>query len=78
MQELHRSFYMPAACLAVSAALLLGSGPRALGQDGQIPEASDPYRGQPARATGLVKGGPEPDVEVLFTSEVRGFYQPCG
>ena len=26
----------------------------------------------------LVRAGPEPDLEVLFTSEVRGFYQPCG
>lgn len=26
----------------------------------------------------LVRGGPEPDLEMLFTSEVHGFYQPCG
>ena len=26
----------------------------------------------------LVNPGPEPDVEILFTSEVRGYYQPCG
>ena len=26
----------------------------------------------------LVRAGPEPDLEILFTSEVRGFYQPCG
>lgn len=26
----------------------------------------------------LIKGGPEPDLEILFTSDVRGFYQPCG
>ena len=26
----------------------------------------------------LVAAGPEPDLEILFTSEVMGFYQPCG
>jgi len=26
----------------------------------------------------LVMAGPEPDLEVLFTSEVLGYYQPCG
>lgn len=26
----------------------------------------------------LVAGGPAPDLEILYSSEVRGFYQPCG
>ena len=26
----------------------------------------------------LVAGGPAPDIELLHSSEVRGFYQPCG
>jgi hypothetical protein len=26
----------------------------------------------------LVRPGPEPDLELLFTSDVQGFYQPCG
>ena len=26
----------------------------------------------------LVTLGPVPDLEILFSSEVRGFYQPCG
>ena len=30
------------------------------------------------RAQPLVAAGPEPDLEILFTCEVMGFYQPCG
>jgi hypothetical protein len=26
----------------------------------------------------LVTGGPAPDLELLYSSEVRGYYQPCG
>ncbi len=26
----------------------------------------------------LVAGGPAPDIELLYSSEVRGYYQPCG
>jgi hypothetical protein len=26
----------------------------------------------------LIAGGPAPDLELLYSSEVRGFYQPCG
>ncbi len=26
----------------------------------------------------LVAGGPPPDIELLYSSEVRGYYQPCG
>ena len=26
----------------------------------------------------LVMPGPEPDLEILFSSNVQGFYQPCG
>jgi hypothetical protein len=26
----------------------------------------------------LLPPGPPPDLEILFTSQVQGFYQPCG
>jgi len=26
----------------------------------------------------LVAGGPAPDLELLYSSEVHGYYQPCG
>ena len=26
----------------------------------------------------LIAGGPAPDLEIVYSSEVRGFYQPCG
>ena len=26
----------------------------------------------------LVRPGPVPDLEILFSCDVRGFYQPCG
>ncbi len=26
----------------------------------------------------LVAGGPAPDIDLLYSSEVRGYYQPCG
>ncbi len=31
-----------------------------------------------ARPEPLVRRGPAPDVEILFASEVKGYYQPCG
>lgn len=32
----------------------------------------------PVRQDPLVRLGPAPDLEILFSSEVRGYYQPCG
>jgi len=42
---------------------------------GQVP-AIEILPAQPPEP--VVPPGPEPDVEILFSSEVKGFYQPCG
>ena len=51
---------------------------------GPVPRAQDAAaagayaKSEPLTAAELVRGGPAPDLEILFTAEARGFYQPCG
>jgi hypothetical protein len=44
-----------------------------------ILEAEPTIRNRPnVPPPALVAGGPAPDIELLYSSEVGGFYQPCG